>query len=254
MAEFEGKVVFVTGGTDGIGRTLAEAFGRAGARVALCGRDEQRAHATAAALAATGIDALGMACDVRRRSEVDEAVARTVDRFGRIDILINNAGVAGAAASEDLAEAEWDRILDTNLKGAFLCAQAAGRHMLRQGAGSIVNVASTAGLDAFPRRAAYSSSKAALIMLTKVLAVEWAARGVRVNAIAPGVIRTPLNEQMIARGNLDLAAINRRTPMGRRGETGDVVGAVRFLASDAAAYVTGAVLAVDGGWSAYGFL
>lgn len=249
MASFEDKVVFITGGTDGIGLSLAQAFAARGARVALCGRDASRAGQVA-----RDLNAFGLGADVRKKADVESAVTAIVERYGRIDVLINNAGVAGAAASEDLAEEEWDRIVDTNLKGVFLCSQAAGRHMLKRGNGAIVNVASVAGLDAFPKRAAYGSSKAAVVMLTKVLAVEWAGRGVRVNAIAPGVIRTGLNEQMIARGNLDLAAINRRTPMGRRGETSELVGAVTYLASDDASYVTGAVLAIDGGWSAYGFL
>jgi NAD(P)-dependent dehydrogenase (short-subunit alcohol dehydrogenase family) len=248
-------VVFVTGGADGIGRALAATFAAGQARVVLTGRTHARAAAEADAIARdTGGAVLGIGADVRHRAEVESAVEAALARFGRIDVLINNAGVAGAANSEDLAEDEWDRIVDTNLKGVFLCSQAVGRHMLGRGSGAIVNLSSIAGLDAFPRRAAYSSSKAAVAMLTKVLAVEWASRGVRVNAVAPGVIRTPLNEAMIAKGNLDLAAVNRRTPMGRRGETRDVIGAISFLASDEAAYVTGAVLTVDGGWSAYGFL
>jgi NAD(P)-dependent dehydrogenase (short-subunit alcohol dehydrogenase family) len=254
MITFRDKVIFITGGTDGIGLALAAAFAKSGAHLAVCARNEQRAQETASTLGASGARAIGLRCDVRNRMDVERSVDRIRAQFGRIDILINNAGVAGAAESESLAEDEWDRIVDTNLKGVFLCSQAVGRHMLEQRAGAIVNVASVAGLSAFPKRAAYGASKAGVVMLTKVLAVEWADRGVRVNAIAPGVIRTPLNEEMIAKGNLDLAAINRRTPMGRRGETDDMVGAVTFLASDAAAYVTGAVLTVDGGWSAYGFL
>jgi NAD(P)-dependent dehydrogenase (short-subunit alcohol dehydrogenase family) len=249
-----GRVVFVTGGSEGIGRTLAFAFARRGARVALSSRDLARARRVVDDMTAEGGEGLAIQLDVRHRSDVEAAVEQVVGHFGALDVLINNAGVAGAGPSETFPEDDWDRIVDTNLKGAFLCAQAAGRHMLAHGGGRIVNIASVAGMGAFPKRAAYGSSKAGLIELTRVLAVEWADRNVQVNAIAPGVIRTELNEQMIAKGFLDLAAIERRTPMHRRGEADELVEAVMFLVSDGASYVTGACLPIDGGWSAYAFL
>jgi NAD(P)-dependent dehydrogenase (short-subunit alcohol dehydrogenase family) len=254
VMNLEGKVACITGGSYGIGANLALGFTNAGATVAIVARGRSRADETADRIRAAGGKTLVLAGDVRSKADMQAAADAVVGAFGRIDILINNAGVAGAAPSEDLDEGEWDRIVDINLKGTFLCCQAFGRQMLRQKSGKIVNVSSVAGLGAFPKRAAYGASKAAVIMLTKVLAVEWADRNVQVNAIAPGVIRTQLNEEMIARGNLDLAAINRRTPIGRRGETEDVLGAVVYLSSSASDYVTGAVLAVDGGWSAYSFL
>ena len=250
----DGKVACITGGSHGIGASLALGLAAAGVTVAIVARDRSRTDETAERIRVAGGTALALAGDVRSRSDMQAAADAVVDAFGRVDILVNNAGVAGAAPSEDLDEGEWDRIVDINLKGTFLCCQSFGRHMLRQRSGKIVNVSSVAGLGAFPRRAAYGASKAAVIMLTKVLAVEWADRNVHVNAIAPGVIRTALNEEMIAKGNLDLASINRRTPMGRRGETDDLLGAVVYLSSSASDYVTGAVLAVDGGWSAYSFL
>jgi NAD(P)-dependent dehydrogenase (short-subunit alcohol dehydrogenase family) len=250
----EGRTVFVTGGSMGIGRTLAEAFAQRGAAVAISARDLDRAERGAAAIRNHGGRVLAISADVRNKQEIEAGVARITEALGPIDVLVNNAGVAGAGPSETFAEDDWDRIVDTNLKGAFITSQAVGRGMLERGSGRIINIASVAGLGAFPKRAAYGASKAALIMLTKVLAVEWADRNVQVNAIAPGVIRTELNEQMIARGFLDLASIERRTPMHRRGETTELVGAVMFLASDEASYVTGACLAVDGGWSAYSFL
>jgi len=254
MTDLEGKVACITGGSYGIGLTLALGLAEAGATIAILARDRSRTQEAVDRIRAAGGKALPLAGDVRSKPEMEAAAEAVVKAFGRIDILINNAGVAGAAASENLDEGEWDRIIDINLKGTFLCCQSFGRYMLRQKSGKIVNVSSVAGLGAFPKRAAYGSSKAAVIMLTKVLAVEWADRNVRVNAIAPGVIRTPLNEEMIAKGNLDLAAINRRTPMGRRGETADLLGAVAYLSSSASDYVTGAVLTIDGGWSAYSFL
>ena len=234
---FKDKIVLVTGGSSGIGEAVARTFAAAGARVALSSRTLDHAE-----------------MEVQDRASVAAAVARVCNELGPPDILVNSAGVAGAAPSETLDEAEWDRIVDTNLKGTFLACQAVGRLMLERRAGAIVNLASVAGMAAFPKRAAYSASKAAVIMLTKVLAVEWADRGVRVNAIAPAVIRTAMNERMIAAGNLDLAAIERRTPMHRRGESCEVADAALFLASDAARYVTGSCLEVDGGWTSYGFL
>ena len=254
MTGLDGKVACITGGSYGIGLTLALGLAEAGATIAIVARDRARTEEAADQVRAVGAKALPLIGDVRSKFDMRAAADAVIGAFGRVDILINNAGVAGAAASEDLAEDEWDRIMDINLKGTFLCCQSFGRHMLKQMSGKIINVSSVAGLGAFPKRAAYGSSKAAVIMLTKVLAVEWADRNVHVNAIAPGVIRTPLNEEMIAKGNLDLAAINRRTPMGRRGETADLLGAVTYLSSSASDYVTGAVLTIDGGWSAYSFL
>jgi NAD(P)-dependent dehydrogenase (short-subunit alcohol dehydrogenase family) len=249
-----GKRVLVTGGTAGIGLDAARSFAAEGASVVLCGRDARRAAEVAADLAKTGSRVIGLRADVCSAKDVVTAVNETIAALGGIDGLVNSAGIAGAHDSETLPEEEWDRIVDTNLKGTFLVCREVGRHMLARHSGSIVNIASVAGEDGFPRRAAYGASKAGVIHLTKVLAAEWADRNVRVNAVAPGVIRTEMNERMIAAGNLNLPAIERRTPMRRRGETGEVTSAVRFLLSDAASYVTGASLAVDGGWLSYGFL
>jgi NAD(P)-dependent dehydrogenase (short-subunit alcohol dehydrogenase family) len=255
QADLAGRTVLITGGTAGIGRAYAQCFAEHGANVALSGRSEERAQGCAEAIQARAPGRIiGLAADVRDAKQVSSLVEATIKRLGGIDVLVNSAGIAGAAPSEELSEQGWDAIVDTNLKGTFLACQAAGRYMLAQRKGSIINISSVAGLGGFPKRAAYGASKAGVIMLTKVLAVEWADRNVRVNALAPGVIRTELNEAMIAKGDLDLRSIERRTPMGRRGETSDLFGAGLFLASDAAAYVTGAVLAVDGGWSAYSFL
>lgn len=251
---FTDKVVLVTGGSSGIGEAVARAFCAAGARLALTSRTLERAQDIARSVAANAGTALGVQMEVQDSHSVAAAVARVCDALGPPDILVNSAGVAGAAPSETLDEREWDRIVDTNLKGTFLACQAVGRLMLERRTGVIVNVASIAGIGAFPKRAAYSASKAAVIMLTKVLAVEWADRGVRVNAVAPAVIRTAMNERMIAAGNLDLPSIERRTPMRRRGESSEVADATLFLASDAARYVTGSCLEVDGGWTSYGFL
>lgn len=252
--DWSSKVVLVTGGTSGIGRAVAGELATRGSAVAVCARGTERVESTARSLEGAAGRTMGVAADVRDKREVETAVRSTLAAFGRIDILVNSAGVAGAAASETLDEVEWDRIVDTNLKGTFLCCQAVGCAMLERGAGAIVNIASIVALDAFPKRAAYGASKAGVVMLTQVLAAEWADRGVRVNAVAPGVVRTEMNERMIAAGNLDLAAIERRTPMHRRGECEEIVDAILYLASDEASFVTGSCLAVDGGWTSYGFL
>lgn len=251
---FANNIVLVTGGSSGIGLAVARAFAAAAATVVLTSRAQDRADAAAGEIRAAGGRATGVALEVRDPEAVNAVVDRVCADIGAPDIVVNSAGVAGAAATESLALAEWDRIVDTNLKGTFLVCQAAGRRMLERQRGAIVNLASITGIGAFPKRAAYCSSKAAVIMLTKVLAIEWADRGVRVNAIAPAVIRTEMNEKMIAAGHLDLTSIERRTPMHRRGETDEVAAAALFLASDAARYVTGSCLEVDGGWTAYGFL
>jgi NAD(P)-dependent dehydrogenase (short-subunit alcohol dehydrogenase family) len=253
-APFAGRVVLVTGAGSGIGREVAEAFGRQHAVVALLARNVDSLLPVAGVIEATGGRALALGADVRDAAAVTAAMARIRAELGTPDIVVNSAGVAGAAPSETLDEESWDRIVDTNLKGTFLVCQAAGKLMLERRQGAIVNLASIAGLGAFPKRAAYSSSKAGVVMLTKVLASEWADRGVRVNAVAPGVVRTEMNERMIAAGHLDLPAIERRTPMHRRAEASEVADAVLFLASGAARYITGACLEVDGGWTSYGFL
>lgn len=252
--KLQGRVAIVTGASRGIGRALAGALSEAGARVVLAARDVKRLKELAEELDAQGGEALVVPTDITRKSDVEALAAQSLARWGQVDILVNNAGVNAPGASEDLSEEDWDRCMDVNVKGVFLCSQAVGRVMLRQESGSIINIASVAGLVGFPKRAAYGTSKAAVVMLTKILGVEWAKRNVRVNAIAPGVYRTPMNEDMIAKGHLNLELIERRIPMGRRGELAELFGALLFLASDDSRYVTGETIAVDGGWVAYGFL
>jgi NAD(P)-dependent dehydrogenase (short-subunit alcohol dehydrogenase family) len=248
----DGEVALVTGGGGSVGEVTAVALARAGAAVVLADRDRAAAERVAAAVQAAGGRALAVDADVTDEAAVDAMVARTLAAFGRLDVLVNNAAINVRKRPEELALAEWRRVLDVNVTGYFLCARAAGRVMLARGAGRVINVASIMGFrgSAVTPNLAYATSKGAVVNFTRTLAGEWASRGVRVNGIAPTYLRTPLTERLFADPAL-AGRIAARTPMGRPGEPGDLVGAMLFLASPASALVTGHVLAVDGGWLAW---
>jgi 3-oxoacyl-[acyl-carrier protein] reductase len=245
----EGKVAVVTGSSRGIGRAIAAALAAEGASVVVNSRDAASADSEAQAI---GDGAFGIGADVSSESGARHLIEETVSRTGRLDILVNNAGMPMVRDSLELSLDEWRQVLDLNLTGAFLCSQAAGRLMLERGGGSILNVASITAFAPFPRRLAYATSKAGLVMLTRVLASEWAP-SVRVNAIAPGFIRTDLVEGLEREGRLDLSAVVNRTPQKRLASPEEIGRAAVFLCSDDAAFVTGETLVVDGGWLAYGF-
>jgi NAD(P)-dependent dehydrogenase (short-subunit alcohol dehydrogenase family) len=230
-------VVVVTGGMQGIGAAIAEAFRVNGDRVAVLDVREDAPYR----------------CDVSDAAQVEAAAARVEEELGPVGVLVNNAGIAHIAPSETLAEAEWQRSLDVMATGTFLCSRAFGRCMLERQDGAIVNVSSINATEAFPQRLAYCAAKAAVEMITRVLAIEWAGRRVRVNAVAPGVTRTEMVARAIATGAVDEAMYVGRTPMGRLAEPAEIAEAVLFLASDRASFVTGTTLVVDGGWSAYGY-
>jgi NAD(P)-dependent dehydrogenase (short-subunit alcohol dehydrogenase family) len=182
-------------------------------------------------------------------------IRRTTEELGPVDVLVNNAGIPQVKPVVEMEEADWDAVMDVNAKGAFLCARAVARQLLtRKAPGSIVNIGSIAGIDAFPSRLAYCASKAAMHQMTKVMAVEWAKDNIRVNCVAPGYIMSDITEGLSKSGLLDVGKLRGRIPMGDLGNGSDVAHAVIYLASDEARYVTGAVLAVDGGWLAYGFI
>ncbi|HEY3100287.1 MAG TPA: SDR family oxidoreductase [Methylomirabilota bacterium] len=246
------RYALVTGSTKGIGLGIARAFVREGARVVV----HSRSAADCAAVAKTlGGAAVPIAADLGRADEVRRLATTALDAMdGRIDILVNNAGQPRVAPSTELAEADYRATMDLNLTAYFLLAQAIGRQMIERGRGSIINVGSINGNVAFPQRLAYCVSKAGVNMLTKVLAIEWAAHGVRVNCLAPGYVETPFIQGLASQGILDTRKLAARTPMGRLGTPDEMGAAAVFLAGDESAFVTGAILTADGGWQAYGYL
>lgn len=244
----EGKAAIVTGSTRGIGRAIAEGMAGAGASVVVNGRNAQSTQKAASEIAAGGSKCLAVAADVSKADDVERLIKTTISSFGRLDILVNNAGISPYfKPAESVTEAEFDEIMKVNLKSVFLCCQAAGRVMIPQESGRIINISSIAGQVALPKLLAYTTAKGAINQLTRVLAVEWARYGIRVNAIAPAYMETDLTKGLRDNPRLHDELI-RQVPLGRLGEASEVAGAAIYLASDAASYVTGHVLNVDGGW------
>jgi NAD(P)-dependent dehydrogenase (short-subunit alcohol dehydrogenase family) len=246
----EGRVALVTGGARGLGRVFVEALAEAGASVVLTARGLDAALTAAAEVHHTlGQPTLGLAVDVTQNGMVQEMVQRTLDRFGRLDILVNNAGINIRRPIEKLDEAEWDLILDTNLKGTWLCCRAVAEPMKRQRWGRVINLSSMLGEVGLAERTPYCSSKGGINLLTKTLALEWAPFGINVNAIAPGPFATEINRPLLDDPE-KRAAMEAKLPIGRWGEPSELGPVVVFLASEASSYITGATLLADGGYTA----
>lgn len=249
--DLTGKVAVVIGGTSGIGRAIAHGLAAAGADVVATSRRAEQVAETAAEIRELGRNSLEVTSDVSDRASLDYLLKKCVAEFGQVDILVNSAGKTKRTPTIDVDDAEWNDILDTNVTGTLRACQVFGRHMLERKYGRIVNIASLSSFVALYEVAAYAASKAAVAMLTKSLAIEWAPHGVNVNAIAPGVFRTALNQKLLDetdRGKEFLL----RTPMKRFGKVEELAGAAVFLSSDAASFITGEVLVVDGGFLASG--
>jgi NAD(P)-dependent dehydrogenase (short-subunit alcohol dehydrogenase family) len=252
MVDKTDRVILVFGGAGGIGAEVGRHLAAGGSRVVIADLNQAQAHDQATAIVAEGGQALGVACDITSPEQCDRAAQTAVDRFGRLDGVVNCAGISQPHDSISLPPADWARMVDIQLNGSFYVAQACARRMWEAG-GAIVFITSINAEAAFPRRAAYCSAKAGIAMLTKVLAIEWAEKRIRVNAVGPAHVATEMTERNIAAGNVSEAQIKARIPLSRLAQPADVADAVSFLLSEQASFITGHSLYVDGGWLAYGY-
>jgi gluconate 5-dehydrogenase len=251
LFDLNGRVAIVTGGSTGLGRQMAEALAEAGAKLVLCARNKERCDLAAEDFKKGGTEVLSMGCDVKKPESIQSVVDETMSRFGRIDVLINNAGTSWGAPIEEMKLDQWNKVMDTNMTGAFLFCQAVGKVMVPRRRGKIINIASVAGLRGSPpefQAIGYQASKGALITFTKDLACKWAMHNVHVNALAPGWFPTNMSGAVIERNQ---ESLRRRIPLNRFGGEDDLKGAALFLASAASDFVTGQTLVVDGGQTAW---
>lgn len=251
LFDLGGRVAIITGGAVGLGRQMAEGLAEMGANTVLCARKKERCEEAAAEIQRLGVKTLALGCDVNNPREIQRLVDTVRSHFGQIDILINNAGISWGAPVEDMHLEDWNKVIATNLTGTFLCSQAVGKVMIKQKRGKIINIASVSGLGGAPpelQAIGYHASKGGVISFTKDLACKWAMHNIQVNAIAPGWFPTHMSEWVLEHNKESFLD---RIPMRRFGGDHDLKGAAVFLASDASAYVTGHVLVVDGGQSAW---
>lgn len=251
LLDLSGRTAIITGGSIGLGRQMAEGLAEMGANVVLCARKKERCEKAAHELQQLGVKTLALGCDVKNPDDVQKLADEVVAQFGRIDILINNAGTSWGAPVEEMKLEDWNKVIETNLTGTFLCCQAAGKVMLKQKRGKIINIASVSGLGGAPPELpaiGYHASKGGVIAFTKDLACKWAMHNIQVNAVAPGWFPTHMSNRVLERYT---DFFQERIPMKRFGSDHDLKGAAVFLASDASDYVTGHVLVVDGGQTAW---
>ena len=252
LMSLEGRVSVVTGGATGLGLQMARGLAEAGSQIIVCSRKLENCEQAAHELEKLGVKALGIAADVTKPDQVEAVKAETLKKFGRVDVLVNNAGRAWVAPPEEMPLDRWQQVMDLNITAPFICSQVFGREMIKAKRGSIINIASIAGLRGRDPKAynsvVYSTSKGALVNFTRDLAVKWAGHGIRVNCICPGFFVTPLNQKLYERNR---EAIDSRIPLGHTGGEDDLKGIAVLLASDASAFITGAVIPVDGGTIAW---
>ena len=252
LFDLTGKVAIVTGGSRGLGKEIATGLGEAGARVAITARHEQDLMSTKQGLESMGIECLPIVADVSEVEDVKRTLARTLEKWGKVDILVNNAGVVWAAPPDQMTLDKWDYVMNINARGTFICCQEIGKEMIKQKSGNIINISSTVGVSGVDPNSGqfigYQASKAAIIIMTKQLAVEWAVHNIRVNCAAPSFLATRLTNALIERTGENMV---RWTPMGRVGRADEIKGTVVFLASEASSYITGQVMCLDGGTTAW---
>jgi len=246
LFDLKGKTAVITGASRGLGKAMAIGLAQAGANIVIT--DVLDTKKAVKEIKELGRKSFGLDVDITNEEQIDEMVKKTVAKLKKIDIFINNAGVYFPTPMPDMKEEDWDKIINVNLRGSTMCARAVGKHMIKQKTGNIINIASVAGIMAFAQSAAYNESKAALIMLTKTLAAEWAPYNIRVNAICPGVFVTDMTKGLLKDKNFQ-QMIKSSVPLSRHGIPDELAGAAVYLASDASSYTTGHALVVDGGWT-----
>jgi NAD(P)-dependent dehydrogenase (short-subunit alcohol dehydrogenase family) len=251
--DYENKLVLVTGASRGIGKSIALALAQDGAHVLCAATEAHNAGRVVAEIQAAGGEATAIGCRVENPHTVKNMFTEVLEQQGPIDVLINNAGISKPMLTMEMTEENWDQHMDINCKSIFLCSQAAALQMKTNSGGCIINIGSILGRNAFPATLGYCASKAAVDQMTKVMAIEWARYGIRVNCIAPGYIRTELIEQLAVDGKVKLEDLEKRTPQRRLGTGNDIANAVRYVASEDAAFMTGETLIIDGGWTAFGY-
>ncbi|SES01640.1 SDR family oxidoreductase [Salipaludibacillus aurantiacus] len=252
LFNLQGKTAIITGGGRGLGEQIAKAFAEAGANIVLCSRKVEACEAVSAQLQENGVETLALKCDITNSEDVQQVIEKTLGTFGKIDILVNNSGATWGAPAEEMPAEAWKKVIDVNVTGTFLMSQAAGREMIKQKSGKIINISSVAGLGGTDPKVmdtiGYNTSKGAVMTLTKDLAVKWGQYNINVNAIAPGFFPTKMSKVVLEQGG---DAILGRTPLNRFGSEDDLKGAALFLASKASDFVTGDTLIVDGGTHAF---